>query len=179
MSNLLGPIRQLGYVVDDIEAGMKHWSEVMGVGPWFYNPRVPIQDYTYDGERYEPHNSVALANSGDMQVELIQIRNDVPSMYRDFREKGLRGLQHVAFWTTDYDADLAKMLARGFTVKMSGCVGKNGRFAYFSEQDHPGTCIELSEVLGPKGKMFDLIRDSSVNWGGTDPIRPFPDLSAL
>ena len=33
MSTLLGPIRQLGYVVDDIEAGMKHWSEVMGVGP--------------------------------------------------------------------------------------------------------------------------------------------------
>jgi ribulose-bisphosphate carboxylase large chain len=27
----LGPIRQLGYVVDDIEAGMDHWSKVMGV----------------------------------------------------------------------------------------------------------------------------------------------------
>ena len=64
MSNLLGPIRQLGIVVDDIEAGMKHWSETMGVGPWFYNSHVPIVDYTYDGQRYEPHNSVALANSG-------------------------------------------------------------------------------------------------------------------
>ncbi len=179
MSNLLGPIRQLGYVVDDIEAGMKHWSEIMGVGPWFYNPRVPIEDYTYDGHRHDPHNSVALANSGAMQVELIQIRNDVPSMYRDFREKGLRGLQHVAFWTTDYDTDLARMLARGFTVKMSGCVGKNGRFVYFAEQDHPGSCIELSEVLGPKGRMFDLIRDSSVDWDGTDPVRPFPDLAKL
>lgn len=178
MSNLLGPIRQLGYVVDDIEAGMKHWSEVMGVGPWFYNPRVPIEDYTYDGERYEPHNSVALANSGEMQVELIQIRNDVPSMYRDFRDKGLRGLQHIAFWTTDFEADLDMMLGRGFTVKMSGCVGKNGRFVYFAEQDHPGSCIELSEVLGPKGKMFDLIRTSSVDWDGSDPVRPFPDLSA-
>ena len=179
MSNLLGPIRQLGYVVDDIEAGMKHWSDVMGVGPWFYNPRVPIEDYTYDGVRHEPHNSVALANSGEMQVELIQIRNDVPSMYRDFREKGLRGLQHIAFWTTDFEADLDMMLGRGFTVKMSGCVGKNGRFVYFAEQDHPGSCIELSEVLGPKGKMFDLIRTSSVDWDGLNPVRPFPDLSTI
>ena len=177
MSNLLGPIRQLGYVVDDIEAGMKYWSEVMGVGPWFYNPRVPIEDYTFDGQRHEPHNSVALANSGDMQVELIQTRNDAPSMYRDYRAKGLRGLQHVAFWTTQYETDLAMMEARGFTVKMSGCVGKNGRFAYFAEENHPGTCIELSEVVGPKGEMFDLIRDASVNWDGTDPVRPFPDLS--
>ncbi len=179
MSTLLGPIRQLGYVVDDIEAGMKHWSEVMGVGPWFYNPRVPIEDYLFDGESHAPHNSVALANSGEMQVELIQCRNDVPSMYRDFMREGLRGLQHVAFWTTDYDADLAKMEANGFTAKMSGCVGKNGRFVYFAEQDHPGSCIELSEVLGPKGKMFDLIRAASVGWDGSDPVRPFPDLSAL
>lgn len=179
MSTLLGPIRQLGYVVDDIEAGMAHWSKVMGVGPWFYNPRVPIEDYTYDGARYEPHNSVALANSGAMQVELIQTRNDVPSMYRDFKERGLRGLQHVAFWTNDFDADLDRMLARGFTPLMSGCVGANGRFVYFAEEHHPGTCIELSEVQGPKGRMFDLIREASEGWDGSDPVRPFPDLTAI
>jgi len=179
MSNLLGPIRQLGYVVEDIEAGMKHWSAVMGVGPWFYNPRVPIEDYLYDGRSYEPHNSVALANSGAMQVELIQIRNDVPSMYRDYLAKGLTGLQHVAFWTVNYDEDMAKMAANGFTVKMSGSVGKNGRFAYFAEEQHPGTCIELSEVMGPKGRMFDLIRAASEGWDGSDPVRPFPDLAAL
>jgi len=177
MSNLLGPIRQLGYVVDDIEAGMEYWSKVMGVGPWFYNPAVPIEDYTYDGQRHEVHNSVALANSGPMQVELIQTRNDAPSMYRDFKEKGLRGLQHVAFWTREFDRDLAMMEARGFTVKMGGCVGKNGRFVYFAQEHHPGTCIELSEVLGPKGRMFDLIRAASESWDGSDPVRPFPDLS--
>jgi len=48
---------------------------------------------------------------------------------------------------------------------------------YFAEEHHPGTCIELSEVLGPKGKMFDLIREAAVDWDGTDPVRPFPDLS--
>lgn len=177
MSSFLGPIRQLGYVVDDIEAGMKYWSEVMGVGPWFYNPKVPIEGYTYDGQPYEVHNSVALANSGEMQVELIQTRNDAPSMYRDFMQKGLRGLQHVAFWTTDYDRDLQMMLDRGFTPRMGGQVGQNGRFIYFAEEHHPGTCIELSEVMGPKGRMFDMIREAAKGWDGSDPVRPFPDLS--
>ena len=63
MSKYLGEIRQLGYVVEDIEAGMKYWTEVMGVGPWYYNPKVPIKNYTFCGEHYEVHNSVALANS--------------------------------------------------------------------------------------------------------------------
>lgn len=179
MSRFLGAIRQLGYVVDDIEAAMEHWHKVMGVGPWYYNPKVPIEDYRYDGQSFEVHNSVALANSGPVQVELIQTRNDAPSMYRDFRLAGHRGLQHVAYWTQDYDADLARMEAEGFRVKMNGKVGANGRFAYFDREAHPGTVIELSEVMGPKGRMFDLIRAASEGWDGSDPVRPFPDLSAI
>jgi catechol 2,3-dioxygenase-like lactoylglutathione lyase family enzyme len=179
MSRFLGEIRQLGYVVHDIEAAMDYWSRTLGVGPWFYNPKVPIRNYRYRGESHEPHNSVALANSGFVQVELIQTRNDVPSMYRDFLEAGRTGLQHVAYWTADYDADLARLSAQGFVPVMSGEVGERGRFIYFDTEYHPGTVIELSEVAGPKGRMFDLIRSASEGWDGSDPVRPFPDLGKL
>ncbi|MDZ5699632.1 VOC family protein [Chelativorans sp. M5D2P16] len=179
MSRFLGAIRQLGYVVDDIEAAMAHWHSVMGVGPWFYNPKVPIEGYRYDGQPYEVHNAVALANSGPLQVELIEIRNDAPSMYRDFLRAGHSGLQHVAYWTQAYDADLARMEAEGFRQKMSGKVGANGRFVYFDREAHPGTVIELSEVVGPKGRLFEMIRDAAEGWDGSDPVRPFPDLSRL
>lgn len=179
MSRFLGEIRQLGYVVHDIEAAMDYWSTKLGVGPWFYNPKVPIRNYRYKGEAHEPHNSVALANSGYVQVELIQTRNDVPSMYRDFLQAGRTGLQHVAYWTADYDADLARLTAQGFEPVMSGEVGERGRFIYFDTEYHPGTVIELSEVAGPKGKMFDLIRSASEGWDGSEPVRPFPDLSKL
>lgn len=179
MSRHFGEIRQLGYVVRDIEAAMHYWSDTLGVGPWFYNPKVPIKNYTYRGESHEPHNSVALANSGFIQVELIQCRNDVPSMYRDFLQAGNTGLQHVAYWTDNYDEDLASLLKKGFKPVMGGEVGDKGRFVYFDTEYHPGTVIELSEVAGPKGKMFDLIRAASRNWDGSDPVRPFPDLNKL
>lgn len=179
MSRFFGEIRQAGYVVRDIEAAMDHWSRVLGVGPWFYNERVPIEDYRYRGEHYDVHNSVALANSGDLQVELIQTRNDAPSMYRDFLAAGHTGLQHNAYWTTSFDADLERLLKQGFKVAMSGNVGKNGRFVYFDTEQHPGTVIELSEVAGPKGKLFDMIRAASLNWDGRDAVRPFPDLTTL
>ena len=179
MSRFLGEIRQLGYVVHDIEAAMDYWSKTLGVGPWYYNPKVPIVNYRYKGEAHQPHNSVALANSGFVQVELIQTRNDVPSMYRDFLQAGRTGLQHIAYWTADYDADLARLTGQGFKPVMSGEVGERGRFIYFDTEYHPGTVIELSEVAGPKGRMFDLIRESSVGWDGSNPVRPFPDLGKL
>jgi hypothetical protein len=178
MSRLLGEIRQLGYVVPDIEAAMKHWTDTMCVGPFFYNPKVPIEDYHYGNRSYEVENSVALANSGFIQVELIQIRNDAPSMYRDFLDAGHTGLQHVAYWTEAFDTDLSLMIEQGFRVKMGGRVGNDGRFVYFDKEMHPGTVIELSEVLGPKGRMFKAIREASINWDGRDPVRPFPPLDS-
>jgi catechol 2,3-dioxygenase-like lactoylglutathione lyase family enzyme len=183
MSRFFGEIRQVAYLVPDIEAAMDYWANVLGVGPWFYNPRVPIKNYTYRGERYEPHNSVALANAGGLQVELLQVRNDVPSMYRDFIRAGHQGSQHFAYWTENFDADLARAKEAGFKVCMGGEVGENGRFVYFEDGkhpgQHPGTVVELSEVAGPKGKLFTLIREAARHWDGKDPVRPFPDLSTL
>ena len=184
MSRFFGEIRQVAYLVPDIEAAMDYWTGVLGVGPWYYNPRVPIRNYTYRGERYEPHNSVALANAGGLQIELLQTRNDVPSMYRDFLRAGHRGAQHVAYWTENFDADLERAEEAGFRVCMSGEVGDKGRFVYFEEGAahpgaHPGSVIELSEVAGPKGKLFKLIRDAAVGWDGREPVRAFPDLSKL
>jgi catechol 2,3-dioxygenase-like lactoylglutathione lyase family enzyme len=180
MSRFFGEIRQVAYLVPDIETAMDHWSRVLGVGPWYYNPKVPIRNYHYRGQRYEPHNSVALANAGGLQIELLQTRNDVPSMYRDFLRAGHQGVQHVAYWTEDFDADLARAQAAGFEVCMGGEVGENGRFVYFEDRSPlPGTTIELSEVAGPKGKLFKLIREAALGWDGSDPVRPFPDLGTL
>jgi hypothetical protein len=179
MSRFLGEIRQLGYVVHDIEAAMDHWSRVLGVGPWFYNPKGPIVNNRYDGEAHAPHNSVALASSGFVQLELIRTRNDVPSMHRDFLRAGRTGRQHVAYWTSSFDADLARLEAQGWRVKMSGEVGERGRFVYFEGEFHLGAVIERPEVQGPTGRMFDMIREASRGRDGRDPVRRFPDLITL
>jgi hypothetical protein len=179
MSRLFGQVRQNGYVVRDIAAEMRHWSEVLGVGPWFYAERVPVQNFRYKGEPSPIEVSVALANSGPLQIELLQQRNDAPSMYKAFMDAGHLGLQHIAYWTESFDEDLARATATGLKVGMSGEVGAKGRYAYFETETHPGTVVELSEVAGPKGKLFRMIREASEGWDGRDPVRPFPDLSTL
>ena len=80
MSRLFGPIRQMGYVVRDIESAMRHWIDFCGVGPFFYVDRLPLINFQYQGQSGDPHLSIALANSGDVQVELIQQKDDTPIM---------------------------------------------------------------------------------------------------
>jgi hypothetical protein len=172
VSRLFGEIRQNGYVVRDVEAAMQHWSEVLGVGPWYYFERVPIDDFRFRGSASNIDVSIALANSGPLQIELIEQRNAAPSMYRDFMAEVGEGLQHVAYWTEHFDRDLVAAEARGFRVGQSGQInGGDGRFVYFESDAHNGSVIELSEISGPKGRFFASIRRAAQAWDGSEPIR--------
>jgi hypothetical protein len=174
MSRVFGEIRQNGYVVRDIEAAMGHWAEVLGIGPWFYVERAPLLDFTYRGEPSPIEASIALANSGPLQVELIQQRNDAPSLYRDFLDAGREGLQHVAYWTETFAADRARHIAAGYRVGHEGRTGEFGPFVYYLTETHPGTVVELSDVAGPKKRLFETIAAAARDWDGADPIRDFP-----
>jgi hypothetical protein len=172
MSRLFGSLRQMGYVVRDVEAAMRHWVEVCGVGPWFYAERLPLTAFTYAGKHYDDiHVSIGLANSGDMQVELIQQRSDHPSMYRDFlavHPEG--GLQHWSSWPEDYDERYERALANGYVVGQEGAAPR-GRFVYFRNEGHPGTIIEMSHATPTRKRIFDAVRAAAVGWDGRDPVR--------
>ena len=166
-----GPIRQNGYVVRDIEAALTHWTKVLGVGPFYYFERVPIEDFEYRGAPSPIEVSIALGNWGALQIELIQQRNDAPSMYRDFLEAGHEGLQHVAAWTDRMDDELAALGEAGYEIGQSGHVGRKGRFVYLTTEGHPGTVVEVSEVSGGKGRFFAELEQEALTWDGADPIR--------
>jgi hypothetical protein len=171
MSRLFGEFRQVGIVVRDIEAAMKHWVEVCGVGPWFYTDKLAVTEFSYRGTRYDDvHISIALANSGDVQLELIQQRCTTPTMYRDFLAAGHEGMQHWSSWPVDYDDILKRALSTGYTVGQQGDSAR-GRFVYLWNEGHPGTVIEMAHMTEARRRIFDAIRTAAVGWDGRDPIR--------
>jgi hypothetical protein len=171
MSRLFGDMRQVGIVVHDIEAAMKHWVEVCGVGPWFYTDKLPVTAFTYRGTRHDNiHLSIALANSGDVQLELIQQRCDTPSMYQNFLRAGREGMQHWSSWPADYSAKLRSALANGYTIGQQG-ESPRGPFVYLWNEGHPGTVIEMAELTPARERIFGGVRDAARNWDGTVPVR--------
>ncbi len=191
MSRIFGGVRQNGYVVPDIEAALEHWTRVLGVGPFYYFERVPIEEFRYRGEPSPLEVSIALANSGALQIELIQQRNDAPSMYRDFLARERRGgLQHVAYWTKTFDDDMERFRRQGFQVAQSGQIGADGRFVYFDTEQRaerraepdterdgdgdrgacPGTVVEVSEISGAKGSFFARLAEKAATWDGSNAI---------
>ncbi len=164
-------MRQVGIVVRDIEKAMRHWVEVCGIGPWFYADRLAVTGYTYAGSCYDDaHISIALANSGEVQLELIQQRCHTPSMYLDFLSAGHEGMQHWSSWPENYDEIYERALASGYTVCQEGD-SPRGRFVYFGNEGHPGTVIEMAHATLTRMSIFNAVREAAAGWDGSDPIR--------
>ena len=64
-SVLPGPIRQIGYVVRDLEAAIDA-ALALGIGPWFTIRDMPQEGVVHRGEPCRPVLSVGFANSGDL-----------------------------------------------------------------------------------------------------------------
>src|SRR5262245_65916980 len=107
--------------------------------------------FRYHGEPSPPPTlTIALANSGALQVELIQQHDEHPSAYRDFLASGREGFQHVSSWVTraEYDAIRARMLATGTPIAHEGAMAGGGvRFAYFATDTVPGGLVyEMADL---------------------------------
>ena len=107
---------------------------------------------------------IALANSGDLQIELIQPLDDEPSPYRDFLQDngGHGGLQHVSSWPS---TDTFDNLIANHQVTFSGR-GGGTRFAYFSDALDFGMMMEIADLTRGTRAYFDEIKAAAAHWNG-------------
>lgn len=165
---LPGPVRQVGYVVGDLDATIGSWLP-LGVGPWFVL-RDQDQSCTYRGAPCDTTLSIAFANTATMQIELIQQHGDTPTIYSEFLGSGREGYHQLAWWADDFDATMAAVDDAGWPVVWSGGEGL-ARFAYVEPPDRPAPVLEIMELNDLTRGLDGLVSAAAVDWDGSDPIR--------
>ena len=177
MSRRFGAIRQIAFVVRDLDAALQYWTQRLGVGPFFVLRNLSANEYVYRGQPSPPPlTSLALGNSGDLQVEIIQQHDERPSAYRDFLASGREGFQHVSAWLTraEYDATMAACRRDGVSVAHQGVITGSGvRFAYFATDAAPGGLMyEIADIMdSPAAALMQMVADAARGWDGNEPIR--------
>ncbi len=171
MAANFGPVMQLGFVVPDLEHGMRHWLDKVGIGPFFVLEHVKFAQVVYKGKPSGIDMSVAIAQWGEVQVELIQQFNDAPSIYSEFTGRDKGGLQHVGVMTNSVADDLVRLGKLGIEAVQQGHTGTGIRFAYLDTDDHPGAMIELIEAGPAITGFFQMVKDAARDWDGSEPIR--------
>ena len=72
-----GHAMQSAWVVDDLDTAVDAWLKV-GIGPFFYVEYTPdlFEESTYRSSPSPISMKIALAQAGDMQIELIEPTGD-------------------------------------------------------------------------------------------------------
>lgn len=170
MSVASGPVVQVAWVTDDIEATERLLSEQFGVGSWTRIPDVVFgpSTTTLRGEPVEMTLHVSLGYAGDLQLELIQPVAGA-GIHREFLDAHGPGLHHVCFAVDDVGVACAAAETAGLEVLMRGSMMDGEiEFAYVSGAAAGAPYVEVARV-GPQMQAFyDAIRAGSAT-RPTDP----------
>jgi hypothetical protein len=111
--------------------------------------------------------------SGDLNIELIQILSDAPSAFHDMYSAGREGFHHVALFCDDYEGERDAWVGAGYPVASEFTVPWGANICYIDARSHFGHMIELYPEDAIIRGMYQQARDAMNGWDGTRLIVPW------
>ena len=142
---VLPPVDQIGLVVRDLEKTAAFYHSTFGIGPFSIVPEVRFEGVILRGQPSNSKIKVAFADSGPLQIELIQPL-DGENIYAEFLRAGHEGLHHLGFRVDDFDGMLAEFKQKGIEPTF----WKHFGFTAFAYMDTAKVGGVLAELLWPK-----------------------------
>ena len=142
----LGKLSHVGIAVRDLDKAMEYYGSVFGLGP-FTTEVYDLKSFVYRGKTASARVKAAIAYSGAVFIELVQVLEGETVHTEFLREKG-EGIQHVAFLVRNLDEKLKELAKSGVEPVMRLRVPIDTPAGPDSAQ--PGTSkmtrLELTEV---------------------------------
>ncbi|MEE4659407.1 MAG: VOC family protein [Halieaceae bacterium] len=136
----LGAIDQVGMVYRDLDKAIALYEPLFGPFEVF---RYGDMEWEYFGATETSQIHLALAKSGDIEIELIQwISGKTP--HKDFLDAGREGLHHLRYPVDDMDSKLAEAEAIGYRAAWKKRFGPGLAAVYLQREGDP-LLIELFE----------------------------------
>ncbi|MFK7977709.1 MAG: VOC family protein [Halioglobus sp.] len=142
---IFGAPKQIAYIVPDIDAAMERWNREHGVGPFLVaRNQLPLSNAFYRGEKALPARvNIAFAYVGDMQLELIELIGDTPSLYKEAIDRQVTGVHHYAVCVTDFPTAYHWSLDNGFDAVVDAGMDGLARMSYV---ENPQTNLILEVI---------------------------------
>jgi hypothetical protein len=163
----LGPIRQVAYVVPDVEAAASLWIKQFGAGPFFKAAGVRFPGWTYKGKPQDLAIDLVMGQLGQVMIELLRPCTGEPSVYSHAMAEG-PVLHHYGLLVDDLE-EATKLV--GVPPLTTGASMGGTPFSYNDTRSTLGVFVELIEARDDVCAIFDYIAAASDGWNGRDPLR--------
>ena len=164
------------YVVRDLEAACARFHRLYGIGPFVGGAEVMLDNHIYRGKPAGPvHLRGVFVQSGDLNIELVEILSAGPSAFHDMFAKGAEGLHHVAMFAQDYEAAKTRFLDQGLAIASEFTVSFGAKICYVDARPALGHMIELYPENDIIRRMYAEAKAAPATWDGSRLIIPWPE----
>lgn len=162
------------YVVNNLEDGCARWQALFGIAPFIGGGDIELRGHVYRGEPAEPIRLRGVfAQSGDLNIELIELVSTGPSAFREMFGAGEEGLHHVAMFSDDYEGEKACWTKAGCPVASEFTTDFGAKICYIDARSMLGHYIELYPEHAVIRGMYDQTVQESRDWDGERLILPW------
>ena len=144
---LFKDVIQIGVVVDDVDASVAKYRELLDLQDWHINyvdtKNSKGRNFRKDDTPIVAKAKIAWINIGNVELEIIEPQ-DEKSVYAHFLRDNGPGIHHVMFATSDYDKCSATMARNNIGVIGSGELQQT-RFQMFDTQKDLGLICEIAD----------------------------------
>ncbi len=164
----LRPIYQMAFIVTDLDAAIAEWVALRGAGPFYRFDNFGFEDPVCAPGLAPPAISIALGQSGAVNIELIEVHAGPPSVFAT-----PPGLHHVARRAADVDATLAMLAGTGSPTLLRAAFGHGVALGFADTRAALGCMTELiADDAGVDAMLAQMAADAD-GWDGRDPVRRF------
>lgn len=163
-------IHHVGYVVEDLRAGVERFAATFGAGPFFGMEHIEFETVTFRGEPAVYDHSSAFGRWGPMIVELTQVHDARPAGLHEALVAPGGGVGHVAWLAESLEQETARLGTLGIEPFHTGRTGPASAVWFDGGPllGHPIEVLELrDELLG----FYAMVRAAADGWDGSDPLR--------
>lgn len=162
------------YVVPDLEAACARFNRLYGIGPFIGGTPFTLGNHFYRGSPAKPIKLRGVfVQSGDLNIELIELLSDGPSAFHDMFARGDGGFHHVAMFSTDYGATRDRYAAEGLPVASEFTTPFGAKICYIDARATLGHMIELYPENSIIRAMYAQAKDAVAKWQGHPLILPW------
>jgi len=147
----LPELGQMGYVVPDIHKAIAYYKDALGISPWILLDERP-EPCIEQGKKIHPLLRIALAYSGSVQIELIQVAEG-ETLHLNHVKEAKEEVHHLGYMVQDLNKRLDACHKMGIDVLQRGTIKDTGLtvdYAYLDTVKRAGIILEFIQWrLGP------------------------------
>jgi len=162
-ASLRGPV-QIAYSVDNVVDAATA-CVARGAGPFFVREHIAVSDSRMHGQPAAFDHSSAYGQWGEMMVELICEHHDDAT-----RIGPKHGVHHLAFFVEDVESARQLLIANGWGEALFARAGTTA-FAMHDATPELGHLIEIYHDSPNLIGFYDMVRQASIDWDRSDPVR--------